>query len=122
MLSASPEALVEGIAHAAHGADGIDLAAALQAFAQAPDMDVDGALIDIDVAAPDRIEELGAAIDAARALHEIFEQAELGRRQSDVAGGAGDAPCAPVERDVAGLETLGDGIGIDAAQDRLDAG
>ena len=59
-LSAA-EPLVEGIAHAAHGADGVGLAAAAQRLAQAADMDVHGALVDIDVVAPDRIEQLGAA-------------------------------------------------------------
>ncbi len=86
-------------------------------FAQASDMHIDGALIDIDVAAPDGIEKLRAAIDPAGILHEMLEQAELGWRQSNVARRPCDPPRAPVERDVAGLEQLGDGIGIDAPQD-----
>ena len=44
-------------------------------------MDVDGALIDIDVAAPDGVEQLGARIDPAGRLHQEFEQAEFGRAE-----------------------------------------
>ena len=64
-------------------------------------MDIDGALVDIDVAAPHRIEKLRARIDAARILHEVLEQAEFGGRQGDVARRAGDPPGAPVERNIA---------------------
>src|SRR6478672_11259191 len=94
--SLAPETLVEGITHAADSADRIDLAATLQAFAQTSDMHIDGALVDIDVAPPDGIEELRAAIDPARALHKIFEQAELGGRQSDIACRPRDPAGAPV--------------------------
>ena len=75
----------------------------LERLAQAPDMDIDGALVDIDVAAPYRIEKLRAAVHAARVLHQMFEQAELGRRQVDVARPPGDPPGAAVKREIAGL-------------------
>src|SRR4051812_11369681 len=53
--SHAPEALVERIAHPAHRPDRVALTAALQRFAQASDMNIDRALVDIDVAAPNRV-------------------------------------------------------------------
>jgi hypothetical protein len=44
------EPVVERVAGAAHGADRVGGAAAVERLAQAPDMDVDGALVDIGVA------------------------------------------------------------------------
>ncbi len=41
-------------------------------------MHIDGALVDIDIMAPHRIKQLGALIDAAGVLHQVFEQAEFG--------------------------------------------
>jgi hypothetical protein len=73
------EALVEGIAGAAHGADRVGGAAAVERAAQAADVDVDRALVDIDVAPPHAVEQLLAREHPARALHEELEQAELGR-------------------------------------------
>ena len=48
-------------------------------------MDVDGARLDIDVVAPDDVEQLLAAEHPARMLHEVAQQAELGRAEMDVA-------------------------------------
>ena len=56
----------EGVARATHGAHGIGLLPPDQGFAQAPDMDVDGSLIDIDIAAPYAVEKLVAAESDAR--------------------------------------------------------
>jgi hypothetical protein len=44
-------------------------------------MDVDRARLDIDILAPDGIEELLAAVDPARPLHQELHQAELGRAE-----------------------------------------
>ena len=52
------EAIVEGITGPAHGADGILLTTRIEQFAQAADMHVDRALINVDVAAPDAVEQL----------------------------------------------------------------
>src|SRR5687768_1249763 len=90
--------LVEGIAGAAHGADRVGFAgAAVDGLAQAPDMDVHGAFVDIDVVAPDAVEQLLARIDAARMPHQIFEQAIFGRPEMDFAAGAADAVAGAVE-------------------------
>src|SRR5580658_3293516 len=82
------EAVVERIAGAAHGADRIDGVAAVERLAQAPDMDVDGALVDIDVAAPDAVEQLLAREHPAGTLHQKFKQPELGGTEVDRAARA----------------------------------
>src|SRR5260221_129680 len=86
---AEPE-LVERVAGAAHGADGVVVVAAVERLAQPPDMNVDGALVDVDVAAPDTVEKLLAGKDAAGALHEEFKQAIFGRSEIDRMAGARD--------------------------------
>ena len=48
-------------------------------------MHVDGALVDIDVAAPHAVEQLLAREDAARALHQELQQLELGRAEMELA-------------------------------------
>src|SRR3984957_10741835 len=77
------ETIVERIAGAAHGADRVDGVAAVERLAQAADVDVDGALVDIDVAAPHPVEQLLAGEYPAGTLHQVFEQAELGRPEID---------------------------------------
>src|SRR5580704_15355247 len=78
-----PKSIVQRVAGAAHGADRIDGVAAVERLAQAADMDVDGALVDIDVAAPHPVEQLLAGKNPAGAFHQVFEQAELGRPEID---------------------------------------
>src|SRR5665213_3277237 len=77
------EAVIQRVAGATDGADRILLAAGVEQLAQAADMDVDGALVDIDVAAPDAVEQLLAAEHAAGMLEEEFEQAVFGRPEID---------------------------------------
>src|SRR2546423_5724172 len=105
------EPIIQRIAGAAHGADRVLLAAGIEQFAQASDMDVDGALIDIDVAAPDAVEQLLAAEDAAGMLEEKFQQAIFGRAEVDGAAGTRDAALLAIEFNIAvgehGGETLG---------------
>ena len=48
-------------------------------------MDVDGALLDEDVVAPDPVEQLGAAVHALGMGHEEVQQPELGRADLDLA-------------------------------------
>ena len=52
------KAVVERIARPAHGADRISHAPAIDRLAQPADMHVHGALVDIDFAAPDAVEQL----------------------------------------------------------------
>src|ERR1700676_771480 len=72
------EPVIQRVAGAAHGADRILLAAGIEQLAQAADMHVDGALVDIDVAAPDRVEQMLAGKDAAGMLEEEFQKAIFG--------------------------------------------
>src|ERR1700732_270888 len=112
----SAEALVEGIAGAAHGADRVGGAAAVERAAQPPDVHVDGALVDIDVAAPHAVEQLLAREHPARALHQELEQAELGRPEVHLAARARHAPGVAVELEVAGGKPGRDPLGPGAAQ------
>src|SRR6516225_1588312 len=53
----------------------------LERLAQPPDMHVDGALLHVDVAAPDTVEQLIARVDALGVRHEELEHAVFGRTQ-----------------------------------------
>src|ERR1700684_1382903 len=98
------KSIVERVAGAAHGADRIDGVAAVERLAQAADMDVDGALVDIDVAAPHAVEPLLAGAHPGGALHQEFEQPKLGRPEIDRAGRARHALLLAVELEVADVE------------------
>src|ERR1700760_2732531 len=91
------EAIVERVTRAAHGADRILLAARIEQLAQAADVHVDGALVDIDVAAPDAVEQLLAREHAARMLQEKLEQAVLGRPEIDRPAGTRHAALLTIE-------------------------
>src|SRR6202051_2563693 len=91
------EAIVERVARAAHGADRILLTTRIEQFTQPSDMHVHRALIDIDVAAPDAVEQLLAAEHAARMLQEKFQQPVFGRSEIDGAAGTGDAALLAIE-------------------------
>src|SRR5579872_2188295 len=110
------ETVVERIAGAAHGADRILLAAGVEKLAQAADMHVHGALVDVDVAAPDAVEQLFAGKHPPGMLEKEFEQAVFGRPEIDGAAGAGDAALFPVELDIAIGEHSGKPLGARAAQ------
>src|SRR6476619_5688627 len=80
--------IVQRVAGAADGADRILLAAGVEQLAQAADMDVDGALVDIDVAAPDAVEQLFARKHAAGTFHQELEQPVFSWTEIDGATGA----------------------------------
>src|SRR5580692_1597331 len=105
------EPIVERIAGAAYGADRIDGVAAVERLAQAADMDVDGALVDIDVAAPHAVEQLLAGKHPAGAFHQELEQPELGRAEIDRAGRARHALLFAIELEIADIEHHGDALG-----------
>src|SRR5437588_576495 len=95
------EPVIQRIARAAHGADRVLLAAWIEQLAQAADVDVDGAFVDIDVAAPDAVEQLLAAEHAAGMLEEKLQQAILGRAEIDRSARTRDAAFLAIEFDVA---------------------
>ncbi len=67
----APELLVERVAGRADGADRVFLALVVQRLAETADMDVDGARLDIDVRAPDRIEQLLAELKTQRGASSV---------------------------------------------------
>ena len=85
-------------------------------------MDVDGAGLDIDVTAPDGIQQLFAAEDTTRVLHQVVEQAEFGGAEVDFLTRAADAVGDAVDDNVAVVEAVVGQAGPDAAQDGADAG
>src|SRR5206468_11606910 len=95
------EPVIQRISRAAHGADRVLFAAGVEQLAQAADMDVDGALVDIDVAAPDAVEQLLAREHAAGMLQEELQQAVFGRTEIDRPARARHAALVAVELDVA---------------------
>src|SRR5688500_19460973 len=117
-LSRFPEPLVERVTRATHGTDGIGCTPAVERAAQPADMHVDGALVDIDVAAPNAVEQLLARIDAAGVLHQEFEQAELGRPEMHLAARARYALFLAIEFQIAGPEHGRDPLGLRSAQQR----
>src|SRR3954451_24662442 len=92
--------VIQRIAGAAHGANRVLLAVRVEQFAQAADMHVDGALVDIDVASPDAVEQLLAAEHPAGTLEEELQQAVFGGSQIDRPAGARDAAFFAVKLEV----------------------
>src|SRR6185437_253102 len=69
---------IERVARGAHRADDVGPVAVVERLAQPPDMHVDGAQLELGVAAPYGVEQLLAREHAARPLEEEAQQAELG--------------------------------------------
>src|SRR5438552_1522731 len=65
--------VVERVAGGSHRADDIGCAAGVQRLAQAADMDVDGPRLDVDVMAPDRVQQLLAREHAPGMQHKITQ-------------------------------------------------
>src|SRR5690348_13359329 len=106
-VSGGVDALIERVTGSTHGADEILVAAFVQRLAQAADMDVDGAQLDLGIAAPHRIEQLLAREDAAGPLEEEAQQAELRRAEMDRLAGAADAMRREIEREIAEAQDFG---------------
>src|SRR3546814_18257681 len=85
-------------------------------------MYVDRTRLDIDVVAPDGVEELLAREDAARMLEEVAHQAELGRTQMHPARPAGHAVADEIHRQIGELQPLGVGAWTGAAGDGAGGG
>jgi hypothetical protein len=69
---------VQRVARGADGAYGVGGLVGGEGAAQAADMDVDRAGLDVDVRAPDRVQQLFAGEHPAGVLHEVVQQPELG--------------------------------------------
>src|SRR5579871_5533244 len=101
------EPVVEGVTGAAYGADRIVVVAAVERLAQPADMHVDGALVDIDVAPPDAVEQLLAREDPSGPLHQELQQAVFGGPEIDRTAGPRHALLLPVDLDIAEAEDVG---------------
>ncbi len=66
--------------------------------------------LDVEIGAPDTVEELAAAEDAARVLEEMAQQAKLGGREMDLALAAKDAVRGKIHPEIVELQhVLGEG-------------
>src|ERR1700757_49238 len=83
-------------------------------------MDVDRALVDIDVAAPHTVEQLFAGKYPPRPLHEKFEEAKLGGTQIDGPAGARDALFFAIELEIADHQHHRNAFGTGTPQERSD--
>ena len=89
-----------------HGLNEPVVALSGKRLAQPADVDVDGALLDVDAAAPDPIEKLAAGEDALGVTHEEVEHAEFRRSGPDRLPPAGDAMAHRVETQSADLDRI----------------
>src|SRR6185503_14910228 len=105
--SGRADALIERVASGAHRADQILMAALIQRLAQAADVDIDRAQLDLGVAAPYRVQQLLAREDAAGSLEEEAQEPELGRAEMDRLASAADAMRREIERKIAEAQDLG---------------
>jgi len=112
----------EGVAGRADGPDQIVLALAVERLAEPPDVDVDGALVDIGIVAPHRVDELVAREHPPGMLHQEPEEAELGRAERDRAAAARHLELGEIHLDVADPEPLVGDRRPRTAQHRADAG
>src|SRR5207237_7965876 len=79
----SPAVVVERVAGGADGPDQLRSAADIDRLAEPADVDIDGAELDVAVAAPDGIEQPHPAEHPARMFEEMAQQPELGRTERD---------------------------------------
>src|SRR5271163_1921991 len=118
--SSLPEGFVEGVAGAANGADRIAFPAARERLAQPPDVNVDGAFVDLRRLPPNRIEQLGAREHPAGLFEQIFEEPELRRAEVDVARAAANPPGLPIKIEIAGKKAFGNPLRPASSQKRPD--
>src|SRR4051794_35996921 len=98
---ASTSARLEAVAGAANRADRVGAPGAHERLAQAADVHVDSALVDVDLVAPHAVEQLATCEHATRRLHEELEQPVVGWTQMDGLSAAQDRHRRAVELDVA---------------------
>src|SRR5258708_17390407 len=79
-------------------------------------MHIDRALVDIDVAAPDAVEQLLAAEHPARMFQKKLQEPVFGRAEIDRTARTGNAALLAIELDVAIAEHGGEPLGARAPQ------
>src|SRR5262245_62378989 len=93
---------------AANRADDVLHVREIERLAQASNMDIHGAFVDVDVMPPDAIKKLRTGKDAAGRRHQEFEKAELGRTKAHFPALAMNAVGLTVEFDIAAFENAGE--------------
>ena len=84
-------------------------------------MHVDRAFLDVDIAAPDPVEQLAARVDALRMRHEELQQPVLGRAERHGLSPTVTRWLGRIELEPAGLERFSVAAGRAPAQHGLDA-
>ena len=110
----------EPVAAAAHRLDQPVLPERLEREAQAPDVDVDGALLDVDVIAPHLIEQLRARVHALGTREQEAQQPKLGRTERNRPAVDRHAMRRGIELERAGSERFLRRLGRAPPQHRLD--
>src|SRR5690606_17448587 len=82
-------------------------------------MDIDGALVDIDIVPPDPVEKLRTGEDSAGRGHQKFQKAELGRTKAHFAALAMNAMSLAVELYIAAFQHCRKNLGARPAQHGL---
>src|SRR5262249_37684815 len=98
------EPVVERVTRPAYGADGVGHMAAIDRLAQATNMDIDRSFVDVDIGAPDTIEQLLSREHSAWPLHQEFQQAIFGGSEIDRASVARYPFLFPVQFKIADAE------------------
>ena len=75
----------EAVAAASNGLNELMVTAGLEGFAKVADMHIDRPLADMNVSAPDEIEQLVTTVNAFRMGHEEMKQPELRRPKIKIA-------------------------------------
>ncbi|QTK79739.1 hypothetical protein AT6N2_C2080 [Agrobacterium tumefaciens] len=111
-----------GIAGAAHRADDILHVRKIKRLTQASDMHVDGTLIDVDIMAPDTIEQLRTGEHPARRGHQEFQKAKLRRTETHFTAFAVNAMRLAIQFDIPAFQHRRQNLGAGPAEHGLDAG
>ena len=109
-------ALSQCVTRTAHGSDRVTMCPCLERFSQTAHMYIDRAAINIDIAAPDAVEQLFTAPHPAWALHECGQKPELGRPKAQLFTLAIDAMLGQIDHDIVIVEPLTHCCGTHAAQ------
>src|SRR6266542_3819792 len=113
--------VLDGVAHAAHGADQRTRKTTVDLVAKVVDVDLDNVRGGLTVVAPDVLGDLVLTEDAARIAHEIGQQIEFLGGQLDAQFAALRLVAAHVEHQVANLQLILGAI-AGAASERTDTG
>ena len=122
VLATRARSVIERVAGATYGADGVRFRAAHQRLAQAANVHINGATVDEHVTSPNAIKQLLARQHAAAILHKERQQTKFRRAQSHVAGPAHHPMGGAVEHDVTRTQRVGDALGCGTPKQCFHAG